>query len=224
MKRSIIPTLIALTALVTSLPVISPSENALAQRVAGKRSVTIPADTVFHLKMNQGLSSRTAKVGDRFTARVTAPVVVGRVVAVPEGGTVYGKVTAVTKAARRQNGTIGVSFHKLALPSGETYKIYGSLTSLEDEKGGEVGEEGEVKGKSTTKRNVIFIGGGAGVGAAIGAAAGGGKGAGIGAAIGAGVGAAGALLSKGHEAEVASGTEIGMALDRALTVSTESGR
>lgn len=229
MKRSNIITLVALISLITSLSLPGLSEVTLAQRTSARRSagsVTIPVDTVFRLKLNRSLSSRTAKVGDTFTAKVTAPVTVGSVIAVPEGSTVYGRVTTVTKAARRQNGTIGVSFYKLELPSKRTYQIYGSLTSLEGGKGGEgdVGKEGEVKGKSTRKRDVIFIGGGAGVGAIIGAAAGGGKGAGIGAAIGAGAGVAGALLSKGHEAEVASGTEIGMALDRALTVSTGSGQ
>jgi type IV secretion system protein VirB10 len=107
-----------------------------------------------------------------------------------------------------------VSFEKLILSDGGEYSIRGSLANHQEE----VDEEGRVKGKSTTKRDVIFIGGGAGVGAVIGAAAGGGKGAGIGAAIGAGVGVAGALLRKGYEAEVKSGTEIGMVLDQEITV------
>ena len=64
----------------------------------------------------------------------------------------------------------------------------------------------------------MFIGGGAGAGAIIGAAAGGGKGAGIGARVGTGLGTAGSLLSKGNEAEVPSGTEIGMMLDKELTI------
>ncbi len=221
MKRPLVTMFIMLLLLVGNLSVLSSSYGvSLAESVLGK-PVTIPADTVFRLRLNQGLSSKTAKVGDKFTAEVTGPVVVGDVVAVPVGSTVYGRVTTVTKAARRQNGTIGVSFYTLKLTSGKMYKIYGSLVSLEDEKGREkgVGDEGEVKGKSTTKRNVVFIGGGAGAGAAIGAIAGGGKGAGIGAAIGAGAGVAGALLSKGNEAEVVSGTEVGMALDQAVKVS-----
>lgn len=224
--KKIIVTVVALISLTTSWLVFGLPGLTLARPAGQRGSVTIPVDTIFRLRLNQGLTSRTAQKGDTFTARVVAPVVVGSVVAVPEGSTVYGRVTTVTRAARRKNGTIGVTFYKLQLPSKRTYPIYGSLTSLGDEKGeqhdGE--KESEVKGKSTAKRNVIFIGGGAGVGAVIGAAAGGGKGAGIGAAIGAGVGAAGALLSKGHEAEVASGTEIGMVLDRPLTVSTSSGR
>ena len=78
--------------------------------------------------------------------------------------------------------------------------------------------EGEVSGSSATKRNVVFIGGGAATGALIGAIAGGGKGAGIGAGIGAGLGVAGALFSKGHEAVVKSGTEFGVVLNQTLSL------
>ena len=65
---------------------------------------------------------------------------------------------------------------------------------------------------------MAFIGGGAGAGALVGAVAGGGKGAGIGAAVGAGVGTLGALMTKGNDVQVASGTEIAMALDREVSL------
>ena len=54
--------------------------------------------------------------------------------------------------------------------------------------------------------------------ALIGAVAGGGKGAGIGAAVGAGLGTLGALVSKGNDVEVSSGTEVAMSLDREVTI------
>ncbi|MEW6212434.1 MAG: hypothetical protein AB1631_29175, partial [Acidobacteriota bacterium] len=63
-------------------------------------------------------------------------------------------------------------------------------------------------------------GGGVG-GAILGGAIGGGKGAAIGAAIGAGAGVAGALLSKGKEAEVRRGTEISMMTTRPITFRVE---
>lgn len=187
---------------------------------SGQSAVTIPVDTVFRLHLNQGFSSRTAQKGDKFTANVIAPVVLRETVVVPEGSIIHGRVTEVTPAERRKNATLAVEFYELELASKQTFPIYGSLTSLEDEKGQkrEVGQEGEVQGKSTTKRDVVFIGGGAGAGALIGGLAGGGKGAGIGAAVGAGLGTLGALLSEGSEVEVASGTEIAMVLDREVTV------
>jgi hypothetical protein len=183
-------------------------------------SISVPADTVVQLLLNQGLSSRIAQKGDTFTARVSAPVVVDNTVVIPAGSTVHGRVTEVLRAERRQNGSVSVAFYELELPTKEKIEIHGSLASLEDEKGEKqtVRQEGEVEGKSTTKRNVAFIGGGAGAGALVGAVAGGGKGAGIGAAVGAGVGTLGALMTKGNDVQVASGTEIAMALDREVSL------
>jgi type IV secretion system protein VirB10 len=215
MKRNWIIGLLAIGMMLSmSFPTLGYSHPTLSWRAQRHRQVTLPTDTFFRLRLNQGLSSKTAQVDDQFTAQVIAPVVRENLVVVPEGATIQGRVTSVQPAARRRSGTIAVSFEKLILPDGGEYSIRGSLANHQEE----VDEEGRVKGKSTTKRDVIFIGGGAGVGAVIGAAAGGGKGAGIGAAIGAGVGVAGALLRKGYEAEVKSGTEIGMVLDQEITV------
>jgi hypothetical protein len=192
------------------------STAVLAETPQRPRKMTLPAGTFFRLRLNEDLSSKTAQVNDKFTARVTAPInKAGREV-VPEGSTIHGRVTSVQRAVRRRNGTLGVSFNKLVLPNGNTYYIVGSLASLED--GKDVDDESRLKGKSTTKRNVLFIGGGAGVGAIIGAAAGGGSGAAIGGAIGAGAGTAAALLMKGHEAEAKAGTDIGMTLDREVAI------
>jgi type IV secretion system protein VirB10 len=202
-------------------PALSTRNRSQLQSMPSRPSViAVPANTIVQLQLNQGLSSRTAQKGDAFSASVTAPVVVDNTVVIPEGSRVYGRVTEVLRAERRQNGSVAVAFYELELPTKEKIEIHGSLASLEDEKGEkqQVGQEGEVEGKSTTKRNVAFIGGGAGAGALVGAVAGGGKGAGIGAAVGAGVGTLGALMAKGNDVQVASGTDIAMALDREVTV------
>ncbi len=196
------------------------ARNAKAALAPESDVIKIPADTVFRLRMGQGISSRTAQQGDTFTTKVTAPVVIGEVVVVPEGSVVRGRITEVSRAQRRSNGAIAVAFYELELGTSRKVELRGSLTSLDTVKGEkrEAGPEGEVEGKSTTKRDVVFIGGGAGVGAVIGAVTGGGKGAGIGAAIGAGLGTLGTLLSEGNEVEVASGTDIVMALDREVSL------
>ena len=79
-------------------------------------------------------------------------------------------------------------------------------------------DEGGVRGRSNRKRDAVFIGGGAATGAIIGAIAGGGKGAAIGAILGGGLGTAGRVYEKEQDAEVRSGTEFGVILNRAVSL------
>jgi hypothetical protein len=174
--------------------------------------------------MNDELSSEDARVGERFTTTTVDPVYASGVEVIPAGSTITGRVIAVQRAGRRsKSGTMSVEFVSLKLPNGANYTISGALT--ETERGTvNVDNESGVSGRSATKRNVIFIGGGAGTGAAIGAIAGGGKGAGIGAGVGAGLGVAGSLLSKGNEAVVKQGTEFGVILNRRIAIAAANVR
>lgn len=170
---------------------------------------TVSADTVIRVRMNEELSSKTARVGDRFSAQVTEPVYGGSsgVEVVPVGSTVWGRVTTVKRAARRSPGNIAVSFNQVQLPNGTRYAINGSLSSLQaDDVNAD--NEGTVEGRSNRKRDAVFIGGGAATGAIIGAIAGGGKGAGIGAIIGASVGTAGVLTQRGKEIRLEPGQQL----------------
>ena len=168
--------------------------------------------------MNQDISSETARVGDQFTTTVVDPVYASGVEVIPAGSVITGRVTSVNRASRKSKaGTLGVQFVSLRLPTGIARAINGDLTDV-TASNVNADNEGEVSGRSATKRNVVFIGGGAATGALIGAIAGGGKGAGIGAGVGAGLGVAGALFSKGHEAVVKSGTEFGVILNQTLSL------
>lgn len=226
----------AVSFLVLLALVVSTAAPALAQtkrrvrrpvrRVATKPVVIKPAVVYYNVKageilrvrMNQTISSESARVGDQFSTTVVEPVYAGGVEVIPAGSVVTGRVTTVDRASRKSKaGSIGVHFIAVRLPTGITRTINADLT---DASGDEVNsdDEGEVSGRSATKRNVVFIGGGAATGALIGAIAGGGKGAGIGALIGGGLGTAGALFSKGHEAVVKSGTEFGVVLNQTLAL------
>src|SRR5262249_32946889 len=125
---------------------------------------------------------------------------------------------------RGREGEIGVAFTSIVLPDGRKVPVEGALTELQDDRSGKVDAENEVSGKSSEKRNVAYIGGGAAGGAVLGGIIGGGKGAGIGAAVGAGAGVAGVMLQKGNAAELRSGTEIGMNTSRPITFSVRSDR
>ena len=126
--------------------------------------------------MNQNITSETARAGDQFTTTVVDPVYAGGLEVIPAGSSIVGQVRNVKRAARQSKaGTIEVHFVSLRLPTGITRAINGDLSDVTNDNVN-ADNEGEVSGKSATKRNVVFIGGGAATGALIGAIAGGGKG------------------------------------------------
>jgi hypothetical protein len=179
---------------------------------------TVGAGQTIEVRMNEQISSETARIGDRFTTTVMIPVYARGIEVIPAGSTITGRVTNVKRAQRRSKaGWLSVAFVSLQLPNGTTRAINGSLTALTNETA-TFDEEGQVTGRGSTKRNVVFIGGGAATGALIGAIAGGGKGAGIGAGIGGGLGVAGALFSKGKEAVVKPGTQFGVILNQSVSL------
>src|SRR4030095_16086149 len=57
---------------------------------------TIPPDTVIAVQMNGTLTSRTAHVGDKFTATVTVPVYANGRTVIPAGSIIEGRITQVT--------------------------------------------------------------------------------------------------------------------------------
>lgn len=186
---------------------------------------TLPANQYFRLRMNQTLNSGKSRMGDRFQTTVVTPVYVSGAEVVPAGSIIEGRVTAASPArSRGREGQLAVQFDSLVLPDGTKYQLDGALTELQDTRAGKVDAENEVSGKSSEKRNIAYIGGGTAGGAVIGAAIGGGKGAGIGAIVGAGAGVAGVMLTKGNEAELRSGTEIGMATTRPIVFNVQSPR
>ena len=179
---------------------------------------TVPANTIIRARLNEPLNSGEARVGDRFTANVVEPVYTANgVEVVPVGSRIGGRVTQVKRAGKRSPGNITVAFDSVRLPNGRTAVINGSLTTLQaDDVNAD--NEGTVKGTSNRKRDAVFIGGGVGAGAIIGGIAGGGKGALIGGILGGALGTGARVLEKEKEAEVKSGTEFGVILNRSVTL------
>lgn len=179
----------------------------------------IRSGTVLQLRMDSTLSSATARTGETFTMTVMEPVIVNGQIAIAQGTKAQGHVTNVEPARRNETGTISVEFDRLVFANGQSIPIDGFLMSTDPNVSNQIDEEGRTTGSSTTKRNIIFVGGGAGIGAVIGALVGGGKGAAIGAGAGAGAGILGALFSKGHEAQVKTGDTFNYELTRSLRMS-----
>jgi len=179
---------------------------------------TVPADTIMRVRLNESLNSGNARSGDRFSANVVEPVYAGGgVEVIPVGSKVLGQVTQVNRAQKRKPGNITVSFVSLQLPNGTSYQINGSLTTLQADNVNS-DNEGTVKGGSNSKRDAVFIGGGVAGGAIIGGIAGGGKGAVIGGILGGALGTGARVLENEKEAEVKSGTEFGVILNRSVSL------
>ena len=192
---------------------------AVLKRPVAPKLYTVTRGKRFRVRMNETLSSKTARIGDRFTATVTEPVYsTTGVVVIPSGSEVVGRVNSVKPAAKGgKPGQIDVSFVQVILPNGKKRAINGSLTDLisDDAKSD---SEGTASGDRMKHRKLIFIGGGGAGGAILGAAVGGGKGALIGGLLGAGAGFLGDRYTKGEEAEVKSGTEFGVYLNQGISL------
>lgn len=141
----------------------------------------VPAGTVLTVRLTTALSSKTNEPGDDFVGVIDRDVMVGDKVAIPAGSEVNGTVIQAEASGRlKQRAKLALTLTEVEV-EGENYEVTTTATG---------GQEG-----SKLKRNVLFIGGGAGLGALIGGLAGGGKGAAIGAGVGAGGGTAGAALT-----------------------------
>lgn len=188
-------------------------------RPAAPRLYSISSGKHLHVRMNETISSKTARVGDKFTATVTEPVYsdTGAIV-IPSGSEVVGRVDTVTAARNGgKPGSIDATFIQLKLPNGTVRRINGSLTDLQSDDA-KSDAEGTASGDKMKHRKLIFIGGGGVGGAVLGGAIGGGKGALIGGLLGAGAGLAGERFTKGEEAEVRSGTEFGVILNQPISL------
>ena len=197
--------------------------------VIRKSTVTkpTPAPTLYrvnagkkiHVRMNDSISSATARVGDTFTVTTTEPVYssTGAVV-IPSGSEMVGRVATVNRAMKGgRPGSIDATFVRVRLPNGYSKVINGSLTELDSNRN-VTDNEGTLRGHTMKNRKVIFIGGGGVGGAVLGGAFGGPKGALIGGLLGAGAGLLGERYTKGKEAEVNAGTEFGVYLNQAVSL------
>ena len=183
-------------------------------------SVRVAEGTKIAFALDEALSTKTHRAGDSFSGVVSQPVQIGGRVIIPEGSVVRGSVARSKRAGRiRGRAEMDLRLEQLELPDGQVFDLVATLTELDESEKETVGEEGEITGQGSKKRDVATIGGGAGIGAAIGAiAGGGGKGAATGAGVGAAAGTAAVLLTRGRDIKLERGSELALQLDRAITV------
>jgi hypothetical protein len=162
----------------SSSPSMAEAAKTAVKKAIEPKPLVVPAETVIAVVLDQAISSKTSRPGDRFTATVESPVEVEGKIAIPKGARAEGIVKEAKAAGRFKGGALlGLALTSVTV-NGKDYEIHTSAARTSS------------KGKG--KRTAAMVGGGAAGGAAIGAIAGGGKGAAIGALIGAAAGTGGA--------------------------------
>jgi hypothetical protein len=165
----------------------------------------VPVGTRLAVRLNDRLSSKDSRVGDRFTATVLEPERY-------QGATVYGHVSSIRKSGRvKGRTTMTLAFDSITLPNERRGTMRGEVLRVFEPGEGssaKVDEEGRVesgsRGKQTLKRGGI----GAAAGAVLGGLLGGGKGAAIGLIVGGAAGAGSIAIEGSKELELDRGTEM----------------
>ena len=177
-----------------SSPTLAEAAKSAVKNAIEPKPLVVPADTVIAVVLDQTISSKTSKPGDRFSATVQSPVEVDGKVAIPKGARAEGVVKEAKAAGRFKGGALLVLKLTSVTVNGKHHEIQTSAAITSS------------KGKG--KRTAVMVGGGAAGGAGIGAIAGGGKGAAIGALIGAAAGTGGAGFTGNRDITLAAETAL----------------
>jgi hypothetical protein len=203
MKLSHVKKLFVLFSILIALPVVAGAQTAKPnlKKPAPAYKPLVPVGTNLKVRLNETLSSKESRPGDKFTATVMDPVRFNE-------ATVRGHIRSIVKSGKvKGRTTMNLNFDSVQLTNGKHGVLHGYITNVYGSKGSadkEGGVQSESRGNQTAKRTGI----GATAGAIIGGLAGGGKGAAIGLILG-GAGGAGSLAINGSkELKLESGTEM----------------
>jgi hypothetical protein len=162
---------------------------------SGNLIFVVPDRTQLMAVLNNDLSTRYSREGDRFTMQVTSPIQY-------RGATIEGHISNLDRGGRLSGRSeMTFNFDRMRMPDGRTYQFAGIVEAVNTSNGesARVDNEGAVRDNdSRSSATLQRTGIGTAIGAQIGAIAGGGKGAAIGAAIGAGAGA-GSVYAQGRD-------------------------
>ncbi|MCU1337135.1 MAG: hypothetical protein JWO19_2716 [Bryobacterales bacterium] len=183
----------------------------------------IPQGAHVLLRMENSITTRTAKDGDFVYLRTGTPISVAGSIVLPVGSYVQGVVTNARRSGRvKGRAELAIRLETITFPNGPVYKFSPKLASV-DSPGTEeqkvVGNENAIEAGPTVGRDAariaILAGYGAATGAIVDRTV---SGAGIGAGAGSAVGLATVLLTRGREVELRQGTSLDVVFDRPVTL------
>jgi hypothetical protein len=108
----------------------------LTPETAASISKASPLETSVHVRLMSGLSSATARKGEKFEAVLSQPAFDGNRLVIPQGSRLVGAVVQVRPARRfGRNGQLRIAFDELLLPDGIEQKVEASLQGIQSGKG-----------------------------------------------------------------------------------------
>ncbi|MCI0485187.1 MAG: peptidoglycan-binding protein [Blastocatellia bacterium] len=189
--------------LASALAIITIGMLAMPLMGASFQTLPVPARTRILIQLDTGISSKTNRAGDRFTATVISPLEY-------EGATVRGHISQLKESGKIKGKTeMTLEFDTIELRNGSAAPLNAELLEVRrSESVKVVDEEGRIetgsRGEQSIKRGAI----GAAIGGVLGGLIGGGKGALIGILIGGGAGAGSLIIDGEKELRLESGTEM----------------
>ena len=172
------------------------------RRTKPRATRLVPVGTDLKVRLNESLSSKDSRVGDKFTATVLDP---DRF----DEATLRGHISSIQKSGKiKGRTTMNLAFDSIELRDGRRSALSGYVTRVYGDDSAKADEEGGVESGSRTKQTVKRGGIAAVTGAIIGGLAGGGKGAAIGLIVGGAAGAGSLAVQGSKELKLDSGTEM----------------
>ncbi|MEP7338421.1 MAG: hypothetical protein ABI977_11855 [Acidobacteriota bacterium] len=180
-----------------------PSRGRATGSGSSRGTVNIADGISMKLRLNDQISTKTNREGDRFTAVVLDPSDYADAI-------VEGHIAKLTTSGKASGKTeMSLAFDTIRLRDGRSGRMAAQVEKVyQSEKVKTVDEEGNVESGNRTKDTATRGVGGAALGAIIGGIAGGGKGAAIGAVIGGGVGVGSVYVEGGKDLVLEPGTEV----------------
>jgi hypothetical protein len=186
----------------------------------------VPAGTKIPMQLRQAISTKNAQPGDAIYAQTTFPIVVGEQVMIPAGTYVQGVVDHV-KRAGRVKGTAELAFHvkSLLYPNGYSLDLAAAVEQVPGDENSHMKEPGTIQHNSEGGKDLERIGRDAAEGAAIGGTAGAVSGSARGFGIGGLAGIAGgtmiAVMARGSDLRLETGTVVDVVLNHAIALDPE---
>src|SRR5271163_1203531 len=200
-------------------PPLRPAQPATAAPQSSSEKIRIPAGTRVAVVLENGISTRGAKVGDSLYFHTSFPITQNNRIIIPVGSYLCGELIETKRPGKvKGRGEFRMRLDTLIFPNGYTVDLNATPRSADTGGKETMDSEGKITSAGGKGQDVKTVAETTATGAGIGAIADGPKGLGIGSGIGAAAGLGAVLLTRGPEAQLPRGSALDVVLEHELTL------